>query len=170
MHCTYTPKNSFKCVSALSRSNWNLETLVLEERGKPSLFEENSSEPSLRYEYSGTNERDLQAASLLHRSCWMKQVSAFPASGGLSWRSVTDLCEQGKCLLGIFLLFDSMRVLHMYYLTKQWLFSQIFSTFHHSFSQQALRLRISWYFSLSTDFVNSWLHCELGSGRFKWRS
>ena len=52
----------------------------------------------------GTNERDLQAASLLHRSCWMKQVSAFPASGGLLWRRVRDLCEQGKCLLGIFLL------------------------------------------------------------------
>ena len=154
MHCTYTPKNSFKCVTVLSRSNWNLEMLVVEERGN----------------IQGTNERDLQAASLLHRSCWMKQVSAFPASGGLLWRSVRDLCEQGKCLLGIFLLFDSMRVLHMYYLTKQWLFSQIFSTFHHSFSQQALGLRISWYFSLSTDFVNSWLHCELGSGRFKWRS
>lgn len=53
MHCTYTPKNSFKCVTVLSRSNWNLEMLVVEERGKPSLFEKNSSEPSLRYEYSG---------------------------------------------------------------------------------------------------------------------
>lgn len=50
----------------------------------------------------GTNERDLPAASLLHHSCWMKQVSAFPASGGLSWRSVRDLCEQGSVCLVYF--------------------------------------------------------------------
>lgn len=49
-----------------------------------------------------TKKRDLQEASLLHRSCWMKQVSAFPASEGLSWQNVRDLCEQGSVCLVYF--------------------------------------------------------------------
>ena len=74
-HCTYTPKNSFKCTTALSRSNWNLELLVVKERGKPSFFEKNSSEPPLRYQYLGHNCRRL-AVSLFAPSRLLNEMSA----------------------------------------------------------------------------------------------
>lgn len=101
MHCTYTPKNSFKCVTVLSRSNWNLEMLVVEERGKPSLFEKNSSEPSLRYEYSGNKwEGCKQPLSSIVAVEWNKCLLSLLAE--VSHDEAWDLCEQGSVCLVYF--------------------------------------------------------------------
>ena len=56
------------------------------------------------------------------------------------------------------------------HLTKKWLVSKLLSSFLHCFSQLAFRLRIPWHFSLSSNFMNSWLHWKLGSRSFKTNS